>query len=93
MILYIETDFEIVGSIETDDEFDDSILKQFAVQHTITHLSDDLMKIYIPSQKVTLDEISMNTLFDTIIELTDYTMSYGSYGGVGCEFSIRIRAK
>ena len=93
MILYIATDFEIVGSIEPDDEFDDSILKQFAVQHTITHLSDDLIKINIRSQKVTLDEISMNTLFDTIIELTDYTMSYGSYGGVGCEFSIRIRAK
>ena len=29
MILYIETDFEIVGSIEPDDEFDDSILKQW----------------------------------------------------------------
>lgn len=93
MILYIATDFEIVGSIEPDDEFDDSILKQFAVQHTITHLSDDLIKINIRSQKVTLDEISMNTLFDTIIELTDYTMSYGNYGGVGCEFSISIRAK
>ena len=51
------------------------------------------MKLYIPSQKVTLDEISMNTLFDTIIELTDYTMSYGGYGGVGCAFSISIRAK
>lgn len=93
MILYIETDFEIVGSIDPDDEFDDSILKQFSVHHTITHLSDDLMKLYIPAQKVTLDEISMNTLFDTIIELTDYTMSYGGYGGVGCEFSISIRAK
>ena len=51
------------------------------------------MKLYIPSQKVTLDEISMNTLFDTIIELTDYTMSYGGYGGAGCAFSISIRAK
>jgi len=46
MILYIETDFEIVGSIEPDDEFDDSILKQFAVQHTITRLSDVYEIIY-----------------------------------------------
>jgi hypothetical protein len=42
-------------------------------------------------QKITLDEIKMNELFDEI--LCNYKMEYGNYGGAGCDFSISITNK
>ena len=91
MKLYIESDFVKVGKVENDDEFDDSILKKFAVQYNVKHLDNSYIELTIYEQKICLNEINMNTLFDNIINCFDYTMEYGWYGGEGCEFSISIK--
>ena len=93
MILYIEEDLVAIGNVPTDDEFDDSKLKECAVRFAVKELDNNLIELTLFAQKIFLDEISMNTLFDWYINYFDYTMGYGGYGGEGCEFSISIKKK
>lgn len=91
MKLYIDSilsrDFkDINGALEEISE----TLEKFSIKNHIEKRADNFYNLKIFDQKVTLDEISMNTLFDTLLNSFDFTMEYGYYGGEGCEFSIKI---
>ena len=63
-----------VGTIE--------ILNRFSVNYIKNEV------LIISPQKVTINEINMNTLFSEV--LFGIPISYGFIGGEGCEFSLRI---
>jgi len=83
MKLYIKEELNFkatdLGDIETVSEF----LKDFTIFHTI---KDDF--IFIETQKVYLNEIDMNELFDGIFHM--FSIEYAGMGGAGCEFSINV---
>ena len=93
MILYIEEDLVTIGSVDNEDEFDDSKLKECAVRFELKELDNNIIELTLFAQKICLNEVNMNTLFDCFINVFDYTMRYGGYGGEGCEFSISIKNK
>ena len=93
MILYIEEDLVTIGSVPIDDEFDNLKLKECAVRFALKELDNNIIELTLFAQKICLNEVNMNTLFDCFINVFDYTMRYGGYGGEGCEFSISIKNK
>ena len=92
MILYIEEDLVTIGSVDQEYEFDDTILKDYSIDYKFKQL-DNKVELTLFAQKICLSEVNMNTLFDCFINVFDYTMRYGGYGGEGCEFSISIKNK
>ena len=68
------------GDIKEISEF----LKGFSI---INKIEGDF--IFIESQKVNLDEIAMNELFDEIFWIFD--IEYACIGGAGCEFAINVK--
>lgn len=81
MILYIEEILKIKIDLTEYDE--DNILKRCSIRYK---LEDNL--IVIEDQKVTVDEFVMNELFDDL--LCGFAITYGGYGGAGCDFSLSI---
>lgn len=91
MKLYIDTTLSKKFKINRDELSEiTETLKKFSIRNHIEGIGEDLFNIKILDQKVTLDEISMNILFDNILNYFDFRMEYGNYGGERCEFSIRI---
>jgi len=84
MKLYIKEELNFkateFGDIETVSEF----LKDFVILHKI---KGDF--IFIETQKVNLNEIDMNELFDGIFHM--FSIEYAGMGGAGCEFSLNVR--
>ena len=83
MIVYIREPLTIKIDPES---FDDSILKKFTV--LFDRIDDE--HIEIKYQKCTLNEYSVNELFDTF--LSGFAIEYG-YSGVGCDFSISVYSR
>ena len=68
------------------EQYDKDLLKELGVGFSITPEG-----LEIPSQKVSLDEVAMNTLFsEYLFYLDGYSVEYAKLGGVGCEFCLRI---
>ena len=61
------------------------VLKKFSIWHTI---EEDGIRVEV--QKVVLDEIDMNELFDECLYSVGDLIRYWNLGGAGCEFSIGI---
>ena len=53
---------------------------------------EDNEHIFIEEQKITLDEISINTLFSEIFT-DECELEYGFLGGRGCELSLSLHSK
>lgn len=68
------------------------VYKRYRVTVQVT-LRDTEFECRIPAQKVTLNEWSMNALFEDLIADFDYTMSRANIGGKGCDFAISIWQK
>ena len=66
--------------------------KRYCVTAQVT-LRDTELEYRVPIQKVTLDEWSMNGLFEDLIADFEYTMSRAHIGGKGCDFAISIWQK
>ena len=60
-------------------------LNRFGVQFSL--LNDTVI---VADQKVSLDDIDMNTLFDNSLWMLGNKIAYCPLGGEGCEFSLRI---
>lgn len=91
MKLYIDTTLSKKFKISPDELSEiTETLKKFSIRNHMEEIGEDLFNIKVLDQKVTLDEISMNTLFDNVLNYFDFSMKYGNYGGEGCEFSIRL---
>lgn len=68
-----------------------ALLKQFGVCHK-TVSNDTTTTVTLFPQKVTLDDVDMNTLFfEALHPCFPYRMEYSPMGGRGCEFAIRLR--
>jgi hypothetical protein len=69
-------------------------LEQLAKQYSVWgrfDISATRIDIKVQAQKVTLDEVAMNTLFhDFLTELFIVETRYSALGGAGCEFSLEI---
>jgi hypothetical protein len=86
----------------TDQDINDSIdefcevsilLTQFTVSHHIS-IETDVTKFIIDSQKITLDEVNMNTLFFNVFSVYfDVTINYAGIGGPGCDFAVYVLSK
>lgn len=63
------------------------LLEKFSVFY-----KEDDNHIFIEEQKITLDEISINTLFSEIFT-DECELEYGFLGGRGCELSLSIHSK
>ena len=66
---------------------------QFSIKGVVEN-HEDHFRIKIYSQKITLDDLNMNTLFAHVIDqvfFNKYTLDYSAIGGKGCEFAMRIR--
>ena len=63
------------------------LLEKFSVFY-----KEDDNYIFIEEQKITLDEISINTLFSEIFT-DECELEYGFLGGRGCELSLSLHSK
>ena len=102
MKLLIQTDLEYSTVFNEDgigvdfDEFKADAehlvkdLKRFAV-HSKLDLTERRCLFTVVSQKVTLDDINMNTLLHDLYEtFDDLVLEYAGLGGEGCEVSLRL---
>ena len=69
-----------------EDDYRD-LLEKFSVSY-----KEDNEHIFIEEQKITLDEIGINTLFSEIFT-DECKLEYGFLGGRGCEFSLSLHSK
>ena len=69
-----------------EDDYRD-LLEKFSVSYKE---NDDY--IFIEEQKITLDEINVNTLFSEIFT-DECELEYDFLGGRGCEFSLSLYSK
>lgn len=59
--------------------------------HASFELGEARAKVTIPAQKISLDDIAMNELFDSLLnELFNLELRYATLGGTGCEFAIEV---
>jgi len=66
------------------------ILEKFSVFHTLT-FSSDLVNIEIFEQKITLDEINMNSLLNIIGDFWPIELTYIPQGhGLECQFYLSL---
>ena len=107
MKLYIDTTFRFAEtnppdiSVEDLDLLDEDaetyrdLFKRFCIHATVEN-SESMFSVVIHPQKVSLDDIAMNTLFANAINglfWNEYTLEYAIMGGEGCEFAMRMRRK
>jgi len=106
MILYIHKPYRLVlenpPDINDEDrefQYEDAsylrgVLNRFGVQHTLEDKDSGLF-VTLALQKVTLDEIRMNTMLDALrsVFAERFKFEFGHYGGAGCEFSLYLLDK
>lgn len=63
------------------------LLEKFSIYY-----KEDDNHIFIEEQKITLDEININTLFSEIF-MDECELEYRFLGGRGCEFSLYLHSK
>jgi len=83
MKLYIKEELNFKATEFGDIKEVSDFLKQFTIFHKI---KGDF--IFIETQKVNLNEIDMNELFDEIFYM--FNIEYAGMGGAGCEFSLNV---
>jgi hypothetical protein len=68
----------------------DALARQYAVAGSFAVTATGVTVI-VRAQKVTLDEISMNTLFaEFLSELFIVELRYAALGGAGCDFAMSV---
>lgn len=102
MKLLIDQDLVFTKEYPSDlpsDEFDEEceyfqqlqeVARQYSVGGSFTVTATGA-KVVVYAQKVTLDEVSMNTLFaDFLTELFVLETRYAALGGAGCDFAMAV---
>lgn len=77
--------------IQDFEDYQGKILKDFNIAYSITASLYGFV-LHIHAQKITLNDIDMNTLFSEVFECMDfhYSLTYVCLGGVGCEMCLEI---
>jgi hypothetical protein len=83
MKLLINEPIPLIPNIHPEDwlEFV-SMLSHFAIRTTPSE-----NRLILSVQKITLDEIKINE-FLSVLDSSEYVLSYGHLGGAGCELSL-----
>ena len=77
--------------IQDFEDYQGKILKSFNIAYSINASLYGFV-LYIHAQKITLDDIDMNTLFSEVFEYMDfhYSLTYVCLGETGCEMCLEI---
>lgn len=77
--------------IQDFEDYQGKILKGFSIAYSINTSLYGFV-LYIHAQKITLDDIDMNTLFSEVFEYMGfhYSLTYVCLGGTGCEMCLEI---
>jgi hypothetical protein len=90
--LTYSSNFDIEDTADVNELFDNTrdLCVQFSVHHTIT-VSADRVVFTIEPQKVTLNEIDMNTFWHDVLDnFFNIRTQYAAFGGAGCEFALSV---
>jgi hypothetical protein len=79
--------------VECFDNFT-SLCKEFSINHAVDHKEEyGMFTVLVCNQKIVLDSVDTNTLFEEILSLFDYDMKYACIGGKCCGMSISVTEK
>ena len=90
--LVYSSDFAVEDTIDVTELFDYTrdLCVKFNVHHTIT-VTADRVKLTIEPQKITLDEIDMNTFWHDVLDnFFSIRTHYAALGGAGCGFALSV---
>lgn len=90
--LIYSSNFDVEDIADVTELFDSTrdLCVRFSVHHTIT-VSADRVVFTIEPQKITLDEIDMNTFWHDVLDnFFNIRTCYAAFGGAGCGFSLSV---